>query len=53
MTTEQPGGPAIYIFSPTHIAVFFAFVCKLSSVLCKGLFCYKFHENFIDNRMLP
>ena len=39
------------IFSPTHIAVLFALVCKLSSVLCKGHFCYKFHEKFIDIHM--
>jgi len=39
------------IFSPNHMAVLF--VCKLSSVLCKGHFFYKFHKKFIDNRMLP
>ena len=27
------------IFSPIHIAVLFALVCKLSSVLCKGYLC--------------
>jgi len=43
----------LIILSPTHIAVLFALVCKLSSLLCKGHFYYKFHENNIDIRMLP
>jgi len=41
------------IFSPTHIAVFFALLCKLSSLLCKEHFCYEFHEYIIDIGMLP
>jgi len=37
----------LIIFSPTHIAVLFALVCKLSSLLCKGHFYYKLHEKLL------
>jgi len=37
---------------PLTLLFFVALVCELSSVLCKGHFCYKFHETFIDIGML-
>jgi len=42
----------LIIFSPTHIAVLFALVCKLS-LLCSGHFYFKLHEKIIDICMVP